>query len=97
MGATHAGGVLAPHTLGRCLLCRKCKSNQAPAYDIVPPTHLQPGGEISVMGEALDPDLMHPRTEAERRLVAQLQVRGLVLSVCHAAVVMGVSLHTTQL
>jgi hypothetical protein len=34
----------------------------------------QVGGEISVMAEALDPDLMQPRTEAERRLVAQLQV-----------------------
>ncbi|KAI8464490.1 MAG: AAR2-domain-containing protein [Monoraphidium minutum] len=33
------------------------------------------GGEISVMAEALDPDLMEPRTEAERRLVQQLQER----------------------
>jgi hypothetical protein len=40
----------------------------------LPPTPLQVGGEISVMAEALDPDLMHPRTAAERRLVAQLEV-----------------------
>lgn len=41
----------------------------------VPCITLQGGGEISVMAEALDPELMHPKTEAERRLVAQLQVR----------------------
>jgi len=33
----------------------------------------QVGGEISLMAEALDPDLMQPRTEAERKLVQQLQ------------------------
>jgi hypothetical protein len=36
---------------------------------------LQPGGEISIMSEAVDPTLMNPASAAEKRLQQQLEVR----------------------
>jgi hypothetical protein len=36
---------------------------------------VQPGGEISIMSEAVDPGLMNPASAAEKRLQKQLEVR----------------------
>lgn len=61
---------LAPYDLATCAVWRELSRF---IDDGVLNKLLPVGGEISVMAEALDPDLLQPRTEAERRLVQQLQ------------------------